>query len=244
MHPHTKAYVKMATIGRFVPGFLKPVLRPLYQHAVDVSKRFKYRHKSRTELHGYWRKPPDAGNFPTAYLEGSQRSRWLVELAQRHLGAGAQDAKLLEVGCNIGRNLEHFHQADFRNLSAIEINEGAVKLLREHFPEMGAAARIHVGPVEEVIKTFGDNEFDVVYSMAVLEHIHTESEWVFAEMARIARRFVITIEDERDFSERHFPRNYGRIFTALGLTQIEASECVELEGLGPGFFARVFRKQG
>jgi 2-polyprenyl-3-methyl-5-hydroxy-6-metoxy-1,4-benzoquinol methylase len=229
-------------LGRVVPGFLKPYLRPLYQRALDVSKRLRYRQQSRTEVHGYWRRPPDAGNFPTAYLEGSARSQWLVELARKHLGGDAHDAKVLEIGCNIGRNLEHFHRAGFRNLSAIEINEDAVKLLREHFPEMGRTAQIHVSPVEEIIKTFGDNEFDLVYSMAVLEHVHTESEWVFAEIARVAKRFVITIEDERDFSDRHFPRNYGKIFTALGLTQVESTECTELEGLGRGFFARVFRK--
>ena len=229
----------LSTLSRFVPGFLKPYLRPIYERAVDASKKLKYRHKSRTELHDYWRKPPDAGNFPTDYLEGAPRSQWLVELVQKHAGG---DAKLLEIGCNIGRNLEHFYRAGFRDLSAIEINENAVKALREHFPEMGKAAQIFIGPVEEGIKTFADNQFDVVYTMAVLEHIHADSEWIFADMARVAKRFVVTIEDEREFSDRHFPRKYDKVFTAHGLTQVEGIECVDVPTLGAGFFARVFRK--
>jgi SAM-dependent methyltransferase len=229
-------------LGRVVPGFLKPVFLPLYQWAVDVWKRLGYGRKSRTDVHSYWRTPPDR-NVPASYLtKGWGRSAWLVELAQKHLGGDARNNSLLEIGCNIGRNLEYFHRAGFRGLSAIEINEDAVKLLREHFPEMGSIAQIHVGPVEEIIRTFDDNQFDVVFTMAVLEHIHTESEWVFGEMARVARRFVITIEDERHVSDRHFPRNYGKIFTALGLTQLESIECIHVDGLRGGFFARVFAK--
>lgn len=233
----------MRKLGRVVPGFLKRYLRPLYRLAVEVSRRLGYRRLSRTDVHDYWRTPPER-NVPTTYLRGSARSTWLVELAQKHLGADARNHTLLEIGCNIGRNLEYFHRAGFRNLSAIEINEDAVKLLREHFPEVGSTAQIHIAPVEEIIKTLGDNQFDVVYTMAVLEHIHTESEWVFGEMARIARRLVITIEDERHLSDRHFPRNYGKVFTALGLTQLESVECVQVQGLGlrAGFFARVFGK--
>jgi hypothetical protein len=51
--------------------------------------------------------------------------------------------------------------------------------------------------VEDVVKSFGDRTFDLVFTMAVLEHIHTTSEWVFEEIVRITNRYVVTIEDER-----------------------------------------------
>jgi SAM-dependent methyltransferase len=232
----------MEKITRFIPSFMKPYLRPLYERAVDVGKRLRYKQKSKSEVHAYWRKPPDAGNFPTDYLEGTERSQWLVALAKKHLGANAEQAKLLEIGCNIGRNLEHFHRAGFRNLNAIEINAGAIEALKQHFPELGKTAQFFVGPVEEGIKTFGDGQFDIVYTMAVLEHVHADSNWIFGDIARVAKRFVITIEDEREFSDRHFPRKYDQVFGAVGLKQIEAIECVDLPGLGAGFWARVFTK--
>jgi 2-polyprenyl-3-methyl-5-hydroxy-6-metoxy-1,4-benzoquinol methylase len=233
-------------LARFVPGFLKPVLRPLYERALHTTQKLMHRPKSRNDLHSYWRRPPDAGNKPTDYLEGGARSQWLVELAQRHLAVAspgdAATKNVLEIGCNIGRNLNAFERAGFHRLSAIEINAEAIELLKQHFPNVGKAAQIYVGPVEEAIKTYDAGQFDLVYTMAVLEHIHRDSEWIFTEMVRITRHLIITIEDERGFSERHFPRCYDKIFTELGMTEIESHDCTGIEGLGTGFVARVFRK--
>jgi len=78
--------------------------------------------------------------------------------------------------------------------------------------------------------------------MAVLEHIPTESEFIFGEMCRITRHLLITIEDEQGISWRHFPRNYQRVFESLGLKQIEEINCVKVSGLGEDFIARVFKK--
>jgi hypothetical protein len=105
---------------------------------------------------------------------------------------------------------------------------------------LGKAAQIYCGPVEEAIKTYRDGQFDVVYTMAVLEHIHSESEWVFREMVRVTKDFLVTVEDERGFSERHFPRRYDKVFKPLGMAEVEARG--DIPGLGRGFQARVFRK--
>jgi SAM-dependent methyltransferase len=229
-------------LSKAVPGFLKPLLRPVYEAALAAFHRLTHRPSSRDDLHSYWRRPPDPGNTPTDYLEGTARSRWLVELVQKHLGPSFAEAKILEIGCNIGRNLNQFHAAGFRALAAIEINADAIALLRRHFVELGKTADIKNAPVEEAIKTYADDQFDVIYTMAVLEHIHRDSEWVFGEMVRVARRFIITVEDEKGFSERHFPRRYDKIFTTLGMTEIETHERIGIEGLGAGFVARVFTK--
>lgn len=233
---------RLSAIRRLVPSFLRPYLRPVYRAAMLQYGRLMHRPGSREQLHDYWRNPVDPGNRPDDYVTGD-RSRFLVDLIQRHdKGPEAVRARILEIGCNVGRNLEALRQAGFPNLTGIEINPHAIELLRQTFPELGATAALRNAPVEEVVRTFVDREFDVVYSMAVLEHLHRDSEWVFAEMARISNRWVITIEDEYGIGERHFPRNYGRIFTALGYDQVEVRECADIEGLGGGFYARVFRK--
>jgi hypothetical protein len=79
--------------------------------------------------------------------------------------------------------------------------------------------------------------------MAVLEHIHRDSEWIFRKLARCTRRFLVTIEDEGSVSERHFPRDYGEVFQALGLTQIECVRDLRSHGLSHSFVARVFEKR-
>jgi len=210
-------------------------------HHALVSTRFYRRLQNRDRVHAYWRDPMDGTNRPEGYLLKEGRSRLLVDLVRKH---APPDPTVLEIGCNVGRNLQFLHEAGYRRLSAIEISEKAVQLMREAYPEMSRQATVHNQPVEEVIRTFPDGAFDVVFTMAVLEHIHTASEWIFAEMMRISKRLVITIEDERSLSWKHFARDYGRVFQALGMEQVESARCDDVEGLGENFFARAFVRRG
>lgn len=192
------------------------------------------------ELQEFWRDPPGKGNRPEAYLSEvtAGRSELLLDLLRP---LASEDAPLLEVGCNVGRNLNALHEAGFRDLTAIEINSGALDLLREQFPELARDARLINSSVEEAAPQLGDDEFRVVYTMAVLEHIHTASEWIFEHMVRAASHAVITIEDERMVSWRHFVRNYREVFEGLGMVQVEELQCGPEHGLDSGFVARVFQ---
>ena len=116
-------------------------------------------------------------------------------------------------------------------------------MLAERFPELAGTATIHNDLIEtdraDPARTRG---FDVVFSMAVLEHLHPDSEWVFAELARKSRRLVITIEDEGNRNWRAFPRNYRAVFEQLGFEQMEERDCGPAEGFYAGIVARVFRR--
>ena len=107
---------------------------------------------------------------------------------------------------------------------------------------MARYTKIYNVPVEEIIREFRDCEFGIVFTMAVLEYIHTDSEWIFPEMVRVTKDFLITIEDERCISWRHFPRNYKKVFESLGMKQVQEFNCGEVGILNSGFFARIFRK--
>jgi SAM-dependent methyltransferase len=202
-------------------------------------KKITYSPKSRDDLFRFWQQPWEGGNLPEHYLRGKAKSRFLLQLIENH--SSDKNIKILEIGCNVGRNLNRLFEAGFRNLEAIEISEKAVKMLEKSFPEMAAIAKINNLPVEEKIKEFKDNEFDIVYTMAVLEHIHNDSKWIFPEIVRIAKT-VITIEDEHGLSWRHFPRNYKKIFELLGMNQVYEMNCAKIDMLGSNFFARVFKK--
>ena len=192
--------------------------------------------RSRDELHEYWR-APDQDNAAADYREGAERSAYLVDLMDRHV---SRDGAVLEIGCNVGRNLHHLREAGYKNLSGVEISQEAVDLMKETFPDVAANAQIHVGPVEEQVKTFADGQFEAVYTMAVLEHIHTDSDWVFDEMARIASRRIIVLEDEKSRTWRHFQRNYREVFEKAGGRQLEEADLTDVPGLGSKFVARVF----
>jgi SAM-dependent methyltransferase len=163
-----------------------------------------------------------------------------VDLVTKYMDSGAH---ILEIGCNMGRNLIHLYQAGYRELAAVEISEAAIRLFRDSYPEVARHSDVHNAPVESVIEGFPDNAFDLVFTMAVIEHIHTESEWIFPEVARITGDLLITIEDESGVSERHFPRNYREVFEPLGLRQIERLGCGEDEGFKARMVARIFRRE-
>jgi len=169
----------------------------------------------------------------TGYLSGDERSRFLLTLIQKY---AQKNANIMELGCNCGRNLQYLSNAGFKHLSGVEINKSAVQ-------RKITKALIYNASVEEKIQTFNTDEFEVVFTMAFLEHVHPASEWVFSEIARITVGVLITIEDEVGYSWNHFPRNYKRVFERLGMRQIEVCDCRGVDGLGTNFFARVFIKQ-
>ncbi|MDH7490469.1 MAG: class I SAM-dependent methyltransferase [Anaerolineae bacterium] len=152
------------------------------------------------------------------------------------------EAPLLEIGCNVGRNLYYLFTAGFTDLTGIEISAQAVDVLKATFPDMAQRIRIHNAAAESVLPILETNSFEIVFTMAVLEHIHRDSEWLFGEIVRVTRGYLITIEDEEHISWRHFPRNYRKVFERLGLRQIHSEDCSAIPGLGPGFVARIFQK--
>jgi 2-polyprenyl-3-methyl-5-hydroxy-6-metoxy-1,4-benzoquinol methylase len=204
-------------------------------------RRIKRPARSQAALHDYWRSP-DADNSPEHYLapDAAVRSEYLVRLIRERCGLGPL-AAILEVGCNAGRNLQFLHEEGYQNLAAVEISAPAIELLRHSFPEMAARLTLHQGAAEEELQKLPDKTFELVYTMAVLEHIHEDGEVVLDQIARVCGRHLITIEDEHKVSWRHFPRDYRRVFEARGLRQVFSERCdPERHGLTAVHVVRVF----
>lgn len=195
--------------------------------------------KTLKEIHGYWKRRKSGKNSPAVYLKGEERSLFLVKLVKRY---ATKRSKILEIGCNVGRNLNYLFNAGFKHLTGVEISKYAVKALKKNHPELVGPATIINLPVEKVIKSFKDNQFDLVFTMAVLQHIHPKSKWVFQEIARITGKTLITIESETFSNWRIFPRNYDKIFTMLKMKHLETIKCTSVKGLDL-YCARVFRRE-
>lgn len=193
-------------------------------------------------VHRYWRNPPKK-NSPEAYLTPpDNRSEYLVKLVQKHVNISAS---ILEIGCNVGRNLNELFQSGYKKLTGVEISAGAVTLMQKAFPEMSKHAKILTVPIEDVIKNFRDNSFDLVFTMAVLMHIHPDSEFVFEEIARITRRFLMLVEGENTFQRgRYFGRFYRPIFEQLGMVQIFQENLTQQKTANSKtMWTRIFKKR-
>jgi 2-polyprenyl-3-methyl-5-hydroxy-6-metoxy-1,4-benzoquinol methylase len=189
----------------------------------------------RDKLHKYWKYPLQS-NLPERYMSKNRngRSLFLVDLLDK-IGVKREHA-VLEIGCNAGRNLIHLRNAGYSNLYGIEISEEAVELMRSIAPEV--AKTVSVGAVEDVLPSFG--EVDVIFSMAVLVHLHPDSQFVMEMMAQKARKFIVTVEDEFSNGPRHCARNYRMIFEGLGMRQVYYSPVIP--GLNDKYCARAFSK--
>jgi SAM-dependent methyltransferase len=190
------------------------------------------------DLHAFWR-DPDAQNRPEEYVAHTGRSQFLVEFVEPFVG---RDGSVLEIGCNVGRNLAHLHDAGYHKLAGIEINGDALRLLRDTYPRLAESATLINAPVEEAIREIPDGSLDLVFTMAVLEHIHPDSEWIFDDIVRISRGAIVTVEDEHGVSRHHTPRDYRNVFESRGLRQV-AHQSIDAEGgFGAAFEARAFTR--
>jgi SAM-dependent methyltransferase len=135
---------------------------------------------------------------------------------------------ILDLGCNVGRDLNHLWKLGYRNLTGVEIGEEPVKAMREVFPEMSAGSRIINKSMTEAIRGFQDGEFHLVYAHGSLVSLSARDQYVFDEMRRVTRKYIVLMENE--WSGMLFPRDFGKVFTSRGMKQIHEQE-VQSEGL-------------
>lgn len=187
----------------------------------------------------YFKDPADGLNEPMNYLQPVNwyRTLQLTEIINE-LYPATDNPKILEIGTNIGRNLMMLRFDGYTNLHGIELSEEAIRLMREVFP-LSNEFQIHTGEVENLIYKLMSNHFDVVFTMAVLQHIPPESDHIFKQIVRVTKGFLITIEDEKSSGWRHIPRRYNKIFEPLGLEQIQTIK--KIERLGKCFVGRIFK---
>ena len=217
-------------------GELQQAISRISQRLVREGRIRQY---SLEEVHDFWQRGEALHKRPEDYLRAPlERSHLLYRLIGR---LQLDDPRLLELGCNVGRNLNYLLGCGFTRLSGIEINPGAVELMQRQFPLLFDRARIYNMAAEDVLRMFADGEFDVVCTMAVLVHIHPDSAWILAELARIAGRGIVLVEDEQVSSLWQFPRNYRAIFEKLGFRQIHQESCEGLADMA-SYTARVFSR--
>ena len=129
---------------------------------------------------------------------------------------------ILELGSAAGANLYYLHGLGYKNLAGIEISQKAVDGMHKAFPDLAAKLPIAIGRLEETLMQFESDSVDVIFTMAVAQHIHPTSNFLFNEMVRVVRKHICTIELEAANCSYLFARNYQRIFERLGCKQVKS----------------------
>jgi SAM-dependent methyltransferase len=170
-----------------------------------------------------------------AYYGPNETSERLRAVFDARLGP---DPAVLELGSSAGRHLSHLHDHGYRDLTGVEINAAALDVMRDAYPDLAAEGTFHFDAIEDIITGFDDDQFDAVYSVETLQHIHPDHGWVFEEVARITAGVLVTVEVEGDAASGPstvptvnyvddavplYYRDWREVFTRLGLTQVEST---------------------
>jgi len=148
----------------------------------------------------------------------AKEDKSLVELFKEVLPYLNKESRILEIGCNVGRALNYLYQLGYHDLTGIEIGEEAVKLARVTFPEMASVSKLIVGSAPLELRKLPSQGYDLVFCHSVLVNIHPKYNYMFKEMARVSRKFVLTLENEGSYLS--YPRDFQRSFERVGLKMV------------------------
>jgi len=199
--------------------------------------------KSEDDLHEYWRDPDDNVDQPERHLDLVDESEFLIDLIRPRTST---NDRVLEIGCNVGRNLQYLYEAGYRDLVGIEINKEALDILADSYPELDDIVELYSRPAEDVLKEAPDDWVDVTFTFALLAHIHPDNEFVFDEIVRTTSKYIVTFENEETLSYKQVPRDYEQVFDGRGCNQIDfvdSDEIAERTSQRPTYRARVFEVQ-
>lgn len=118
-----------------------------------------------------------------------------TELNELFLDSLNRDSRILEIGANVGTQLEALRQMGFDDLLGIELLDYAVERAREERPD----TPIYFGEAGNL--PFEDDKFDLIFTSGVLIHIPEERlVSTLQEITRCTRQYVWGYEyfaDER-----------------------------------------------
>jgi SAM-dependent methyltransferase len=180
----------------------------------------------------YWRDPykyatndgEQLFGTPSYYLDPFNQT--ISENIERILSEYGIDRnwRILEIGCNCGRNLDYLSRKGYTRVAGVEINPAAVEHAWRVLPHV--AKNMVVSDAQSFLAMSKPKTWDVIFTQSILMHVPPEDSYLFGQMARVADKMILTCEVEMgqrgDLMRHKFARNYGEVFTKLGWKQVHA----------------------
>ena len=121
-------------------------------------------------------------------------------LNEKFLGDLPKDIKILEVGCNIGIQLQVLQEMGFTNLFGIDINRKSIEIAKK------TRKNIDIIEGSALDIPFKDSFFDLVFTSGVLIHIAPENiKNALSEIIRCSNKYIWGLEY---FAPEHIDVNY------------------------------------
>lgn len=180
--------------------------------------------------HSYAAQAQASAQFSQGRSAGRQA---LMSLVLQYLPASAIQLQWLELGCCDGLNLMALKTLGVTQVRGIELNASFIAAGKAYAPEFFALADVCNTSIEAYVAQ--GKPTDVTFTCNVLQHVSPSHNAVFAQIAALTRRYIVTVESELQCNAIHYPRDYGRVFKKLGFREVHASLLVkEAEHLPSG----------
>lgn len=179
-------------------------------------------HYTLQQCYDYWTKEVNEKGNPNRPIFYSVKPKGIIDYLYNFWNSYvSKEDIILEPGCNCAVNLHWLYTLGYKNLQGIEINCSAIEEMKKRFPEYNNF-KIYKGALEDILPTIESKSIDVIFTMAVLEHVHTSKTEAFKEMVRVAKKYIITVEDEDTNQYAMFARKYNKIFENFGCKEIKS----------------------
>ena len=126
-------------------------------------------------------------------MEIDKYYKWLfgetrTSINQRYLKKIPKDARILEIGCSRGIQLNHLQKMGFTNLWGLEINKKACTLASDN-------PKLKITQGNAINIPFPDESFDLVFTSGVLIHILPyQLQQAIREIVRVSKKYIWCLE--------------------------------------------------
>ncbi len=174
------------------------ILEKLWNSYVRFPLPWRFRHSP----HKHWEgQSVGDGHGPDKFLEMTHSSEVLVAEIQ-HCASGFE-ARILDLGCNVGRHLNTLWMLGFRQLWGVDIQSSALTLMAEKFSEMKCGSIIQRGTFQDYLPSVSDRFFEITYTQGATIELVPPTFPICQEMARVSSKYVIIAISE---SDHYYPR--------------------------------------
>lgn len=129
------------------------------------------------------RNPKSIAEYTEIYQKDYNCTR--ESMNEEFLGSLDRSISILEVGANVGVQLEYLQQMGFKNVRGIDVNEQAIEEAKRIRPA------IMIEKASGFALPFPDASFDLVFTSGVLIHISPKDIGVLlGEIHRVSKRYI------------------------------------------------------
>lgn len=127
-----------------------------------------------------------------------------------------KNSTLIDLGCNVGRHLNHLYQAGWHKLNGVDFSATAIGDMAVRYPQMHSQIKTTAASFQEFLPQCQD-KFDVVYTRGATFELVPPSFPLIKHVCRIATTYVVLVIAE---SGHAYPRYWEYEFARQGFELI------------------------